>query len=126
MIIICTYKYNMKKKTDWLRREAGLEWRSRIFSLLRDLYHMTTETLLISYIHHYENEVSRYSMKRGKLLILMLQGSNQQMSMPTRKPPLWHITYSNVIFLHSYNICKDDKFTIFWKWNKVDWLLYFY
>ena len=47
------------------------------------------------------------------------------MSIPTRKPPLWHFTYSNVICLHSYNVCKDDKITIFWKLNIVACMLYF-
>ena len=29
------------------------------------------------------------------------------MSMPTRKPPLWHFTHSNLICLQSYVVCKD-------------------
>ena len=47
------------------------------------------------------------------------------MSMPMKKPPLWHFTYSDVICVHSYNIYKDGNFTLFWKKNTVAHMLYF-
>ena len=48
------------------------------------------------------------------------------MSVPTRKPPLWHLTYSDAICLHSYNVCKDDNFSKYSKWNTVARMLYFH
>ena len=47
------------------------------------------------------------------------------MSVPTRKPPLWHFIYSDAICLHSYNVCKDDNFTKFWKLYTIACMLYF-
>ena len=49
------------------------------------------------------------------------------MSMPTRKPLLWHFTYIDVSSFYSYmnNVCKDGSYTIFWKWITFDRLLYF-
>ena len=48
------------------------------------------------------------------------------LSMPMRKPPLWHFTYWGVICLQSYDICKDGNITIFWRWRTVACTLYYY
>ena len=48
------------------------------------------------------------------MLILVLRFiAREYMSVPVRKPPLWHFTYSDDIYLHSYNVSKDDNFTKF-------------
>ena len=39
----------------------------------------------------------------------VLTNKFRYMSMPTRKPPLWRIAYSDVICLHIYNVYKDDN-----------------
>ena len=49
------------------------------------------------------------------LVSIMFTSLFPYMSMPTRKTPLWLFTYNDVIYLHSYNVCKDRNFTIFWK-----------
>ena len=46
------------------------------------------------------------------------------MNTPTKKPPLWHFAFSDIIFLNSNNVCKDGNF-MFWKWNTVVRMLYF-
>ena len=39
---------------------------------------------------------------------------------------LWHFTFSDVICLHGYNVCRDGNFIIFWKLNAVAPTLYYY
>ena len=46
------------------------------------------------------------------------------MNMPTRKPRLWHFTYSNLICLAQF--CKDGVLQYFWEWYRVACMLYFY
>ena len=41
------------------------------------------------------------------------------------KTPLWHFTYSDFIWVQSYNICKEDNFVIFWKWNTVAYMMHY-